>query len=587
MLAFALVLAVLLALGPPAVHSRFNTIAFSSVTQCGSFNVHFSGGKMPAQLPLTLTVVPFDSTPISIVIPSFTWNATTASGAVVTFLPLPAGAQFVASLDDAYGRPTGLVSDVIAVDPSSDTSCLPDPASRPVSQYQLPDLSTLSQCNSFDISYPPGTVDVPPTIRAFVPRNHSFPLNLTSVPAAGRATYTLNVPQGRRAIMMLSDDRGFHQSTDLFVVGGNSSSSTACLPVFKTKPDPSLDNMAAMASPGGLSKAAVIAIAVVISVVVAGIALAMVFWTCRHRRKLRASAERLKWVSADPELWGGAIKTDGGPYTGRALSEKDRSILPIQNPPLAVLRERYSDHESYVVADRNSKSSSVSSSSLRSLKLLQPGGLSGPPPATTLPSLHTSPFVPGISLPSSRAISQRTVSDKASTARTRTPTSVSSEDIEYMLEMGTVFETSPIAASASMRSIGATNPAASDSRSNIESGAFTVDSLPPPPPPSQPRDTERPLPRLPSPISPNPSYVRTSDGIVVTDIYDASNWVARSMPPSPDPASLLSAGLQPPGLLTPMSYRSPPHALVPSSPTSQISAAAADSPYVVAGSRQP
>lgn len=246
----ALAFAVLLTLGPPAVLSRFNSISFSSVTQCGSFNVHFSGGKLPSSLPLTLTVVPFNSTPLSIVIPTFSWNNNTASGAVVTFLPLPAGAEFVASLDDAYGHPTGLVSDVIAVEPSTNTSCLAAPTPA---RYTLPDVSTYSQCTPFNVSYTPGVVDVPPTIRAFVPKNHSFTVNHTSSSGAGISNYLMDVRQGKRAVLMLSDDTGFRQSTDLFVVQGDNSSSTDCLPQFPATPSPD-NSKPSTAKTGGLSK---------------------------------------------------------------------------------------------------------------------------------------------------------------------------------------------------------------------------------------------------------------------------------------------------------------------------------------------
>lgn len=221
-----------LAFGPLAAFAHFDSISFSPVQQCGNFTVLFSGGKPPSSLPLTLTVVPFNSTPISIEIPDSDWNTSTVTGAAITFLPFPAGTVFVASLDDANGVGTGLVSDVITVDTSSDTSCLsPDAASAP-SRYKID--STLSQCEPFDVQFDT-SIDAPPTIRAFIPKNISTPINQTaSHDQPGHASYTMAIPQGQQAVLVFSDDTGFRQATSLLAIQGSSQNPTSCLPILVT-----------------------------------------------------------------------------------------------------------------------------------------------------------------------------------------------------------------------------------------------------------------------------------------------------------------------------------------------------------------
>ncbi|TCD70745.1 hypothetical protein EIP91_001774 [Steccherinum ochraceum] len=588
MLVLVFILTLFLVLGPQAVQSRFNTISFSSVEQCGSFSLNFSGGKPPSSLPLTLTVVPFNSTPISIIIPSFSWNSTTATGAAVTFLPLPAGAEFVASLDDALGRPTGLVSDVIAVEPSTNASCLL--AAPPTPRYTLPDVGAFTQCSPFNISYQPGVVDVPPTIRAFVPKNESVLVNLVAAEGSGQATYTMDAAQGERVVLMLSDDTGFHQSSDLFVVNGDNSSSMGCLPAFKTMVSSPDNSDGSPVSTGGISKyvyspclimiphllhavrklsrSAVIAIAIVIPVVVVGIAVAMALWVYRYRRKARTVAESFGGPRPqDPEVWGASIKKTEDPHLfGPPLPEKQCSIRPLSEPRLAALRTEGSDKFTQVVRDRTSIGSSISSSSQRSMSPHQPGSF---PVAPKLPSLPTSPFNPRAKQSVSRTVSQRTRS-------TRNPTSVSSADIEYMIEIGTVY--SPNLTRTSLQSYAETNAAASVA-SNVTTGAFKLAA--PAPSVVAARDYDRPLPSPPASAFLSPSVVRDSDGLVVTSTYDPSNWVSRSIPPTP----VTSRSSHSQSLPSASSYRSPPHALVPSSPISAISAAP-DPPMLVAGSRQ-
>ncbi|EKM51615.1 uncharacterized protein PHACADRAFT_261862 [Phanerochaete carnosa HHB-10118-sp] len=218
----------LLALGPQVVLS-FNTISFSAVEQCGNFSVHFSGGKLPASLPLTLTVVPFNLTPISIAISTYTWDPSKLTGAAVTFLPFAVDTRFVASLDDANGVGTGNVSEILQIDPSSNTSCLPMNYQSVAERYQV--ATPFSQCQDFDVTYDPSIVDTPPAVRAFVPKGPSVFLNQdVTASSTGTASYNMAVSQGEQVVLTFSDDTGFHQASDLLTVGGNASSSASCLP---------------------------------------------------------------------------------------------------------------------------------------------------------------------------------------------------------------------------------------------------------------------------------------------------------------------------------------------------------------------
>ena len=220
----------LFAFGSQAVHARFHSIQFSPVEQCGNFTVAFSGGSLPEALPLSLTVVPFNLTPINIGIANIAWDNTTLKGAAFAFLPLPAGTQFVASLDDANGHSTAFVSDVIKVQPSDNTTCLPAVQTTP-SRYTLDE--SVSQCADFHVTYDASAISTPPKIRAFLPRTFAFPLPLDNTTStAGNSSYVADLFRGQQTVLMVSDDTGYRQSTNLLSVEGDSLSPTGCLPKF-------------------------------------------------------------------------------------------------------------------------------------------------------------------------------------------------------------------------------------------------------------------------------------------------------------------------------------------------------------------
>jgi hypothetical protein len=220
---------ILSAFGPQAVHARFDSINFSTVEQCGDFKVLFSGGKLPAALPLSLTVVPFNLTPIVIGIADTAWDNTTLKGAAFTFLPFPAGTEFVASLDDADGHSTAFVSDIIKVQPSDNTTCLPTSSQVAPRIYTVD--PSVSQCEEFHVTYDPSIEATAPTVRAFFPKTFSFPMNQSangSIP--GNASYTMAAARGLQTVLMLSDNSEHRESTTLLSVEGDTSSSSGCLP---------------------------------------------------------------------------------------------------------------------------------------------------------------------------------------------------------------------------------------------------------------------------------------------------------------------------------------------------------------------
>ncbi|KAI0304376.1 hypothetical protein B0F90DRAFT_1705116 [Multifurca ochricompacta] len=274
-----------LAFVPQAVLSLFHLVSYSPIQQCGPFNVSFSGGSPPASLPLTLTVIPFNSTPLAFTVPDSTWDNSTSTGSYVTFLPLPEGVALMASLDDAAGNSAALVSDVIQIQPSNDTSCVSNDTITPTT-FQLVD-SSVSQCLPFSISRNTSSLTHPPSIRAFIPMGPSFTLQTISFWATQGVdifTYTMSVARGFHVAMIFDDGQGNRQVSDLLSVGGGASSPSTCL----------LDSSAGSAAPAGqssvqgLSSSTIIAISVPsASVVLIIIILGSIF--IRHERRKRAS----------------------------------------------------------------------------------------------------------------------------------------------------------------------------------------------------------------------------------------------------------------------------------------------------------
>jgi hypothetical protein len=219
-----------LVFAPRSTFSLFEYFTYSSVSQCGHLNISFSGGRPPAALPLTLTVLPFHSTPLAFVVPNSAWDNSTNSGSFLTLLPLPAGVALLASLDDAEGNSAAAISDVIQIEPSEDTSCLSSNTTPPA-PFQLV-TSTVSQCLPFSVSRNTSSLNHPISARGFIPTGLSVKLEWTTYDESHGVdtfTYIMDVAYGLHVALLLDDGQGNRQVSDLLSVQGNASNPSECL----------------------------------------------------------------------------------------------------------------------------------------------------------------------------------------------------------------------------------------------------------------------------------------------------------------------------------------------------------------------
>ena len=242
-----------LVFAPRCALSVFQSIAYSRVEQCGPFNVSFFGGTRPTALPLTLTVIPFNSTPLAFTIPDSAWNNSTTSGSFATFLPLPAGVTLMASLDDAEGNSAALTSEVFQVLPSTNTSCVSSDTAAPA-PFRLVN-STVSQCLPFSVSRNTSSANSRLSTRAFVPTSLSSKLRQTALhktQGVDTFTYIMSVVEGIYVALLFDDGQGNRQVSDLLLVGGGP---TRCLQTSSALPT------ATPSGSEGVSRSAIFAIA--------------------------------------------------------------------------------------------------------------------------------------------------------------------------------------------------------------------------------------------------------------------------------------------------------------------------------------
>ncbi|KAI0338879.1 hypothetical protein BDW22DRAFT_1381383 [Trametopsis cervina] len=540
----------LFAVGPQVVHARFSSIKFSQVEQCGNFTVQFSGGQMPTALPLSLTVIPFNLTPISIGIADAAWNNTTLTGAAFTFLPFPADTDFIASLDDANGRSTALVSDIIRVQPSDNTTCVSSSPALPSSRYTVD--KSVSQCEDFHVTYDSSVITTPPNIRGFIPRSMAFGVNeSTAGSAPGDTSYTMDASRGDQVVLLLSDTSGVRESAGPLTVGGDSSSSKACLPKHgsgKNQTKMNKDEMqsaqdSATPTTHTLSKTAIIVIVLVSVGTIGCIAIAMVWFLRRERWRITKKREEdldddflivtnkrgeNRRVDLEKTL---SQSSQGGPTELPApmtyVSSTPLPTVRLPKPPPLTLA-RVSDHR----MSRSSRASRFSGYSARSsefvkdplytdanLDLMEPTSARyNPNGASSLNSAG----LPRISIPLSSSNLARNVETLNTPApiyirRSDSPTdTLSSDDIEHILDMATMY------------------------------------SAPPSPVPSMGRSARR-------------DSVSTG-GAVLTDRADENATLGSSSSRRRDRFLRPSPATTPTSLLTPDTARGPPQAPLPSSP---------------------
>lgn len=194
--------------------SKFN-FTISPIVQCEPFAVNFSKGVTDIDTPMTLTILPLTSSPIVIPIPKLAMNS---SGLAISFLPLQAGQDFIASLDDSAGYSLAHASDLTRVfaSPTGNNSCLPPDGSF---QDHFSLTSTPNQCGEITVSYDTERSPNAPTVRAYSPKQNSYLLPRTSDnPSNGTATYIMNVEHGKQ-VLLAFDDGMEHRETSGLITG--------------------------------------------------------------------------------------------------------------------------------------------------------------------------------------------------------------------------------------------------------------------------------------------------------------------------------------------------------------------------------
>jgi len=189
---------------------KFN---FTDVGQCEQIMISFNGPLTTRKTPTRVSIIPLNSNPIFIPFPNASLITT---GLGLTFLPLSAGTNFLATLDDETGDNVINVSDLIRILPTArnKTDCLP--AVTPPSPQQFKIVTPPRQCEAFAIEYDTSFVSGAPTVRLYSPKGPSFllPVQADDI-ARGRATYNMNYPRGFEIVLVMDDEKGVRESTSL------------------------------------------------------------------------------------------------------------------------------------------------------------------------------------------------------------------------------------------------------------------------------------------------------------------------------------------------------------------------------------
>lgn len=189
----------------PAHALKFN---ITDVQQCDPIIISFSGTNTTFRPPKALSIIPVNGSSISVPLPD---PSVVSTGIALTFLPFPAGTNFVASLDGASGESVIFVSDLLRVlpSPNGNSSCVTSPtgiSSRP-RNFQL--LSPVAQCEQISISYNTSAVTQAPNVRLYQPKGFSIPLKvLSDDKTLGRATYQFRYFRGTRVLLLIEDSNG-------------------------------------------------------------------------------------------------------------------------------------------------------------------------------------------------------------------------------------------------------------------------------------------------------------------------------------------------------------------------------------------
>jgi hypothetical protein len=227
--------------GPQVALSMLSPPTFSPVEQCGAVSTSFSGSIAVSDLPLTLTMLPVDSVPLTITLPDSSWvNSAGGNHEATVFLPFQSNTSFVATLQSSSADFLTNVSNIITVQPSMNFTCLQDTTSDPPARlYNLE--TPLAQCEAFTVSFN-STLIQAPTVQALIAGEKVLTPMLTSQ-GFGWASFILNAPSGSQVLFDFDDGKGHRESTAFLPVGGDLSIDGCLRPRLATPNPPNGSSM--------------------------------------------------------------------------------------------------------------------------------------------------------------------------------------------------------------------------------------------------------------------------------------------------------------------------------------------------------
>lgn len=198
----------------PVLALKFN---FTDVQQCDPVAITFSGSPLNTSkadnVPNVLTILPINST--ALVFP-LADPSVVSSGIGLTFLPFPAGSNFIASLENELGDNVVSTSDIIRVlpSPSNNITCLPV-STTPIRRY-FNVASDPRQCEVLTVTYDKSAILEAPNVHLYNPKGRSFKLELLSDNATtGVATYLMNYPRNQEIVLLMDDGVNIRETSPL------------------------------------------------------------------------------------------------------------------------------------------------------------------------------------------------------------------------------------------------------------------------------------------------------------------------------------------------------------------------------------
>jgi hypothetical protein len=275
--------------------SHFKLNFTTPIEQCGPAEIQlrrgdFSDGRGDDPTPVSLTILPFNASNLVIPVPGLSSDSDSIH---LSFIPLPADMPFVASLSDASGEILGFLSDIISIQPSDSTGCLP--VITTPRTYSIPD--RISQCDIFKVSYDPSIVTNPPSVKAIAARGPSYDFKEIKSEDGqvedGAAFYSMNAFRGVQIALSIDDGNGHAETTTLFSVFGDSSSPRSCIDFGNFTFQATDAQKESGGTSSGISTKGLVGIGVGVAVFILSIASIMIVYVVRQRRSRRRAESRL------------------------------------------------------------------------------------------------------------------------------------------------------------------------------------------------------------------------------------------------------------------------------------------------------